>query len=135
MTQRYRMPACSVDWFCSEPVKPAHVTTNVIQTPLWSNLQASVSYSAAVAVISGTAFVTVLQIRRETDGTGEEVRPGTSFQSTDEATSSKQVLSDFSPEQSVVIPLDSSRRSIAAYKPKHTRVFSGYDWFYPCSVY
>lgn len=111
----------------AEPASAHALTTNVIrQTPLGAIFTGIGIVLAAVAVISGTAFVVSRVANRDekTDGTGEEVQSGTSFQSTDEATSSKQVpaASDFSPEQSVVIPLDSSRRSIAAYKPKHMRV-------------
>ena len=111
----------------AEPASAHALTTNVIrQTPLGAIFTGIGIVLAAVAVISGTAFVVSRVVNRgeKTDGTEEEAQSGTSFQSTDEATSSKQVpaASDFSPEQSVVIPLDSSRRSIAAYKPKHMRV-------------
>jgi len=111
----------------AEPASAHALTTNVIrQTPLGAIFTGIGIVLAAVAVISGTAFVVSRVVNRgeKTDGTGEELQSGTSFQSTDEVTSSKQIpaASDFSPEQSVVIPLDSSRRSIAAYKPKHMRV-------------
>ena len=111
----------------AEPASAHALTTNVIrQTPLGAIFTGIGIVLAAVAVISGTAFVVSRVVNRgeKTDGTEEEAQSGTSFQSTDEATSSKQVpaASDFSPEQSVVIPLDSPRRSIAAYKPKHMRV-------------
>lgn len=111
----------------AEPASAHALTTNVIrQTPLGAIFTGIGIVLAAVAVISGTAFVVSRVVNRgeKTDGTEEEVQSGTFFQSTDEATSLKQVptASDFSPEQSVVIPLDSSRRSIAAYKPKHMRV-------------
>ena len=111
----------------AEPASAHALTTNVIrQTPLGAIFTGIGIVLAAVAVISGTAFVVSRVVNRgeKTDGTEEEVQSGTSFQSTDEVTSSKQIpaASDFSPEQSVVIPLDSPRRSIAAYKPKHMRV-------------
>ncbi len=111
----------------AEPASAHALTTNVIrQTPLGAIFTGIGIVLAAVAVISGTAFVVSRVVNRDekTDGTGEELQSGTSFQSTDEVTSSKQIpaASDFSPEQSVVIPLDFSRRSIAAYKPKHMRV-------------
>ena len=111
----------------AEPASAHALTTNVIrQTPLGAIFTGIGIVLAAVAVISGTAFVVSRVVNRgeKTDGTEEEAQSGTSFQSTDEVTSSKQIpaASDFSPEQSVVIPLDSSRRSIAAYKPKHMRV-------------
>lgn len=111
----------------AEPASAHALTTNVIrQTPLGAIFTGIGIVLAAVAVISGTAFVVSRVVNRgeKTDGTGEELQSGTSFQSTDEVTSSKQIpaASDFSPEQSVVIPLDSPRRSIAAYKPKHMRV-------------
>lgn len=111
----------------AEPASAHALTTNVIrQTPLGAIFTGIGIVLAAAAVISGTALVVSRVANRgeKIDGTEEEVQSGTSFQSTNEATSSKQVsaASDFSPEQSVVIPLDSSRRSIAAYKPKHMRV-------------
>ena len=111
----------------AEPASAHALTTNVIrQTPLGAIFTGIGIVLTAVAVISGTAFVVSRVVNRgeKTDETEEEAQSGTSFQSTDEVTSSKQIpaASDFSPEQSVVIPLDSSRRSIAAYKPKHMRV-------------
>ena len=111
----------------AEPASAHALTTNVIrQTPLGAIFTGIGIVLAAAAVISGTALIVSRVANRgeKTDGTEEEAQSDTSFQSSDEATSSKQVsaASDFSPEQSVVIPLDSSRRSIAAYKPKHMRV-------------
>ena len=80
---------------------------------------------AAVAVISGAALVVSRAVNRgeKIDEVEAKSQSATMFQSSDEALSSKQVsaASNFSSEESIVIPLDSSRRSIAAYKPKHMR--------------
>ena len=80
---------------------------------------------AAVAVISGAALVVSRSVNRgeKIDGAEAKSQSAATFLSSDEGLSSKQVsaASNFSPEESIVIPLDSSRRSIAAYKPKHMR--------------
>lgn len=110
----------------AEPASAYALTANEIrQTPLGAIFTGIGVGLAAVAVISGAALVVSRSVNR-----GEKIneveaksQSAATFQSSDEALSSKQVsaASNFSPEESIVIPLDSSRRSIAAYKPKHMR--------------
>ena len=59
----------------------------------------------------------------KTGGAEAKIQLSTTSQVEDEAASPKRVAaaSNFSPEESMVIPLDSPRRSIAAYKPKHMK--------------
>ena len=110
----------------AEPASAYALTANEIrQTPLGAIFTGIGVGLAAVAVISGTALVVSRAVNRgeKTDGVEAKSQSATTFLSSDEALSSKQVsaASNFSPEESIVIPLDSSRRSIAAYKPKHMR--------------
>jgi len=110
----------------AEPASAYALTANEIrQTPLGAIFTGIGVGLAAVAVISGTALVVSRAVNRgeKTDGVEAKSQSAATFQSSDEALSSKQVsaASNFSPEESIVIPLDSSRRSIAAYKPKHMR--------------
>ena len=110
----------------AEPASAHALTTNVIrQTPLGAIFTGIGIVLAAAAVISGTALVISRVANRgeKTDEVEAKNQSAETFQSSDEALSSKQVsaASNFSPEESIVIPLDSSRRSIAAYKPKHMR--------------
>lgn len=110
----------------AEPASVYALTANEIrQTPLGAIFTGIGVGLAAVAVISGTALVVSRAVNRgeKTDGVEAKSQSAATFQSSDEALSSKQVsaASNFSPEESIVIPLDSSRRSIAAYKPKHMR--------------
>lgn len=110
----------------AEPASAYALTANEIrQTPLGAIFTGIGVGLAAVAVISGAALVVSRSVNR-----GEKIgeveaksQSAATFQSSDEALSSKRVstASNFSPEESIVIPLDSSRRSIAAYKPKHMR--------------
>ena len=110
----------------AEPASAYALTANEIrQTPLGAIFTGIGVGLAAVAVISGAALVVSRSVNRgeKIDGAEAKSRSAATFQSSDEALSSKQVsaASNFSPEESIVIPLDSSRRSIAAYKPKHMR--------------
>ena len=110
----------------AEPASAYALTANEIrQTPLGAIFTGIGVGLAAVAVISGAALVVSRAVNRgeKTDGVEAKSQSAATFQSSDEALSSKQVsaASNFSPEESIVIPLDSSRRSIAAYKPKHMR--------------
>lgn len=110
----------------AEPASAYALTANEIrQTPLGAIFTGIGVGLAAVAVISGAALVVSRVANRgeKTDEVEAKCQSAATFQSSDEALSSKQVsaASNFSPEESIVIPLDSSRRSIAAYKPKHMR--------------
>ena len=110
----------------AEPASAYALTANEIrQTPLGAIFTGIGVGLTAVAVISGAALVVSRSINRgeKTDEVEAKNQSAETFQSSDEALSSKQVsaASNFSPEESIVIPLDSSRRSIAAYKPKHMR--------------
>ena len=110
----------------AEPASAYALTANEIrQTPLGAIFTGIGVGLAAVAVISGAALVVSRSVNRgeKIDEVEAKSQSAATFQSSDEAPSSKQVsaASNFSPEESIVIPLDSSRRSIAAYKPKHMR--------------
>ena len=110
----------------AEPASAYALTANEIrQTPLGAIFTGIGVGLAAVAVISGAALVVSRSVNRgeKIDEVEAKGQSAATFQSSDEALSSKQVsaASNFSPEESIVIPLDSSRRSIAAYKPKHMR--------------
>ena len=110
----------------AEPASAYALTANEIrQTPLGAIFTGIGVGLAAVAVISGAALVVSRSVNRgeKIDEVEAKNQSAATFQSSDEALSSKQVsaASNFSPEESIVIPLDSSRRSIAAYKPKHMR--------------
>lgn len=110
----------------AEPASAYALTANEIrQTPLGAIFTGIGVGLAAVVVISGAALVVSRSVNRgeKIDEIEAKSQSAATFQSSDEALSSKQVsaASNFSPEESIVIPLDSSRRSIAAYKPKHMR--------------
>ena len=110
----------------AEPASAYALTANEIrQTPLGAIFTGIGVGLAAVAIISGAALVVSRSVNRgeKIDEVEAKSQSAATFQSSDEALSSKQVsaASNFSPEESIVIPLDSSRRSIAAYKPKHMR--------------
>ena len=110
----------------AEPASAYALTANEIrQTPLGAIFTGIGVGLAAVAVISGAALVVSRSVNRgeKNDEVEAKSQSAATSQSSDEALSSKQVsaASNFSPEESIVIPLDSSRRSIAAYKPKHMR--------------
>ena len=110
----------------AEPASAYALTANEIrQTPLGAIFIGIGVGLAAVAVISGAALVVSRSVNRgeKIDEAEAKSQSAATFQSSDEALSSKQVsaASNFSSEESIVIPLDSSRRSIAAYKPKHMR--------------
>lgn len=110
----------------AEPASAYALTANEIrQTPLGAIFTGIGVGLAAVAVISGAALVVSRSVNRgeKIDEIEAKSQSAATFQSSDEALSSKQVsaASNFSPEESIVIPLDSSRRSIAAYRPKHMR--------------
>ena len=110
----------------AEPASAYALTANEIrQTPLGAIFTGIGVGLAAVAVISGTALVVSCVANRgeKTDGVEANIQPSTTSQVEDEAASPKRVstASNFSPEESMVIPLDSPRRSIAAYKPKHMK--------------
>ena len=110
----------------AEPASAYALTANEIrQTPLGAIFTGIGVGLAAVAVISGTALVVSRAVNRgeKIDGAEVRIQPSTTSQVEDETASPKRVstASNFSPEESIVIPLDSSRRSIAAYKPKHMR--------------
>ncbi len=110
----------------AEPASAYALTANEIrQTPLGAIFTGIGVGLAAVAVISGAALVVSRAVNRgeKTDGAEAKIQPSTTSQVEDEASSPKRVAaaSNFSPEESMVIPLDSPRRSIAAYKPKHMK--------------
>ena len=110
----------------AEPASAYALIANEIrQTPLGVIFTGIGVGLAAVAVISGAALVVSRSINRgeKTDGAEAKIQPSTTFQVEDETASPKRVsaASNFSPEESIVIPLDSPRRSIAAYKPKHMK--------------
>ena len=110
----------------ADPASAYALTANEIrQTPLGAIFTGIGVGLAAVAVISGAALVVSRSVNRgeKIDEVEAKSQSAATFQSSDEAASPKQVAaaSNFSPEESIVIPLDSSRRSIAAYKPKHMR--------------
>lgn len=110
----------------AEPASAYALTANEIrQTPLGAIFTGIGVGLAAVAVISGAALVVSRSVNRgeKIDEVEAKSQSAVTFQSSDEAASPKQVAtaSNFSPEESIVIPLDSSRRSIVAYKPKHMR--------------
>ena len=110
----------------AEPASAYALTANEIrQTPLGAIFTGIGVGLAAVAVISGAVLVVSRSVNRgeKNDEVEAKSQSAATFQSSDEALSSKQVsaASNFSSEESIVIPLDSSRRSIAAYKPKHMR--------------
>ncbi len=110
----------------AEPASAYALTANEIrQTPLGAIFTGIGVGLAAVAVISGAALVVSRVANRgeKTGGAEANIQPSTISQVEDEASSLKRVAtaSNFSPEESLVIPLDSPRRSIAAYKPKHMK--------------
>jgi len=110
----------------AEPASAYALTANEIrQTPLGAIFTGIGVGLAAVAVISGAALVVSRSVNRgdKIDEVEAKSQSAATFQSSDEALSSKQVSAalNFSPEESIVIPLDSPRRSIAAYKPKHMK--------------
>ena len=110
----------------AEPASAYALTANEIrQTPLGAIFTGIGVGLAAVAVISGAAVVVSRVANRgeKTGGAEAKIQPSTTSQVEDEAASPKRVAaaSNFSPEESMVIPLDSPRRSIAAYKPKHMK--------------
>lgn len=110
----------------AEPASAYALTANEIrQTPLGAIFTGIGVGLAAVAVISGAAVVVSRVANRgeKTGGAEAKIQLSTTSQVEDEASSPKRVAtaSNFSPEESLVIPLDSPRRSIAAYKPKHMK--------------
>ena len=110
----------------AEPASAYALTANEIrQTPLGAIFTGIGVGLTAVAVISGAALVVSRAVNRgeKTDGAEAKIQPSTTSQVENEAASPKRVsaASNFSPEESLVIPLDSPRRSIAAYKPKHMK--------------
>lgn len=110
----------------AEPASAYALTANEIrQTPLGAIFTGIGVGLAAVAVISGAALVVSRAVNRgeKIDEVEAKIQPSTTPQVEDEASSPKRVAaaSNFSPEESLVIPLDSPRRSIAAYKPKHMK--------------
>ncbi|MBF0908726.1 MAG: hypothetical protein HXK33_00840 [Atopobium sp.] len=110
----------------AEPASAYALTANEIrQTPLGAIFTGIGVGLAAVAVISGAALVVSRSVNRgeKIDEVEAKSQSAATFQSSDKALSPKQVsaASNFSPEESIVIPLDSPRRSIAAYKPKHMK--------------
>ena len=110
----------------AEPASAYALIANEIrQTPLGVIFTGIGVGLAAVAVISGAVVVVFRVANRgeKTDGAEARIQPSTTFQVEDETASPKRVsaASNFSPEESIVIPLDSPRRSIAAYKPKHMK--------------
>lgn len=110
----------------AEPASAYALTANEIrQTPLGAIFTGIGVGLAAVAVISGAALVVSRVANRgeKTDGVEAKIQPSTTSQVENEAASPRRVstASNFSPEESIVIPLDSPRRSIAAYKPKHMK--------------
>ena len=112
--------------FVAEPASAYALTANEIrQTPLGAIFTGIGVGLATVALISGAVLIVSRVANRgeKTDGTEEKIQSSELSLRTDEDKSSKKVstATNFSPEESIVIPLDSSRRSIAAYKPKHMR--------------
>ena len=110
----------------AEPASAYALTANEIrQTPLGAIFTGIGVGLAAVAVISGVGLVVSRAVNRgeKTDEVEAKIQPSTTSQVENEAASPKRVsaASNFSPEESLVIPLDSPRRSIAAYKPKHMK--------------
>ena len=110
----------------AEPASAYALTANEIrQTPLGAIFTGIGVGFAAVAVISCAALVVSRVANRgeKTGGAEVKIQPRTTSQVEDEASSPKRVstASNFLPEESMVIPLDSPRRSIAAYKPKHMK--------------
>lgn len=110
----------------AEPASAYALTANEIrQTPLGAIFTGIGVGLAAVAVISGAALVVSRAVNRDekTDGVEAKIQLSATSQVENEAASPKRVstASSFSPEESMVIPLDSPRRSIAAYKPKHMK--------------
>ena len=112
--------------FVAEPASAYALTANEIrQTPLGAIFTGIGVGLATVALISGAVLIVSRVANRgeKTDGTEEKIQSSELSLRTDENKSSKKVstATNFSPEESIVIPLDSPRRSIAAYKPKHMR--------------
>ena len=110
----------------AEPVSAyAITTTSIRQTPLAAIFTGIGIGLAVVAVISAGSLAVSYFARRveKTDEAVAEIQSGISSQKSDKSSISEQgsKAPNFSPEQSIVIPLDSSRRSIAAYKPKHMK--------------
>ena len=110
----------------AEPASAYALTANEIrQTPLGAIFTGIGVGLAAVAIISGAALVVFRAVNRgeKIDEVEAKSQSAATLQGSDEALSSKQVsaASNFSSEESIVIPLDSPRRSIAAYKPKHMK--------------
>ena len=110
----------------AEPASAYALTANeILQTPLGAIFTGIGVGLAAVAVISGAAVVVSRVANRgeKTDGAEAKSQSAATFRDVDEAASPKRVATapNFSPEESMVIPLDSPRRSIAAYKPKHMK--------------
>lgn len=110
----------------AEPASAYALTANEIrQTPLGAIFTGIGVGLAAVAVISGAALVVshVANRGEKTDGVEAKIQPSIASQVEDKAAAPKRVTaaSNFSLEESMVIPLDSPRRSIAAYKPKHMK--------------
>ncbi len=110
----------------AEPASAYALTANEIrQTPLGAIFTGIGVGLAAVAVISGAALVVSRVANRgeKTDGAEAKIQLSATSQVENEAASPKRVstATNFSPEESMVIPLDSPRRSIAAYKPKHMK--------------
>lgn len=110
----------------AEPASAYALIANEIrQTPLGVIFTGIGVGLAAVVVISGAAVVVSRVANRgeKTNGVEAKIQPSTTFQVEDETASPKRVsaVSNCSPEESIVIPLDSPRRSIAAYKPKHMK--------------
>lgn len=112
--------------FVAEPASAYALTANEIrQTPLGAIFTGIGVGLATVAIISGAVMIVSRVVNRgeKPNATEEKIQSSESSLKLDENKSSKKVstASNFSPEESIVIPLDSSRRSIAAYKPKHMR--------------
>lgn len=112
--------------FVAEPASAYALTANEIrQTPLGAIFTGIGVGLATVALISGAVMIVSRVANRgeKPNTTEEKIQSSELSLRTDEDKSSKKVstASNFSPEESIVIPLDSSRRSIAAYKPKHMR--------------
>lgn len=112
--------------FVAEPASAYALTANEIrQTPLGAIFTGIGVGLATVALISGAVMIVSRVVNRgeKTDGTEEKNQSSELSLRTDENKSSKKVstATNFSPEESIVIPLDSPSRSIVAYKPKHMR--------------
>lgn len=112
--------------FVAEPASAYALTANEIrQTPLGAIFTGIGVGLATVAIISGAVMVVSRVANRgeKPNATEEQIQSSESSLKLDENKSSKKVstASNFSTEENIVIPLDSSRRSIAAYKPKHMR--------------